>query len=204
VVDTKPTEEGRGGPTTPVSLLERARNRDENAWQRLVGLYQRLVLFWCDRWGVPQGDVEDLAQEVFAAVAHDLPGFRRDRPGDTFRGWLRVVSRHRVLRYFRDNKDKPAAEGGSDALRRLEEAPDTLTTPVDGEEAEMAPVYKAALDTVRGEFEEKTWQAFWLTAIEDRLVDDVTAELGMSKAAIRQAKSRVLRRVKEELGDLLE
>jgi RNA polymerase sigma-70 factor, ECF subfamily len=57
---------------------------------------------------------------------------------------------------------------------------------------------------VRGEFEERTWQAFWLTAIEERSPATLSTELGMSPASIRQAKSRVLRRLKAEVGDLFD
>jgi RNA polymerase sigma-70 factor (ECF subfamily) len=57
---------------------------------------------------------------------------------------------------------------------------------------------------VRDEFEERTWQAFWLTAVEGRPADDVAADLGVSAAAVRKAKSRVLHRLKEELGELLD
>jgi RNA polymerase sigma-70 factor (ECF subfamily) len=57
---------------------------------------------------------------------------------------------------------------------------------------------------VRGDFEEKTWQAFWLTVVEGRLAATLTRDLGMLPASIRQAKSRVLRRLKQEVGDLLE
>jgi RNA polymerase sigma-70 factor (ECF subfamily) len=64
-------------------------------------------------------------------------------------------------------------------------------------------LYRRALEYVRGEYNDRTWQAFWRTAIDERSVADVAAELGMTAAAIRQAKSRVLRQLKQELGELL-
>jgi RNA polymerase sigma-70 factor (ECF subfamily) len=81
-------------PTTPLTLLERVRANDPEAWARLVALYRPLVLSWCTRAGVHAADAEDVAQEVFLAAAHALDHFRRDRPGDTFRGWLRVITRN--------------------------------------------------------------------------------------------------------------
>jgi RNA polymerase sigma-70 factor (ECF subfamily) len=191
-------------PVTPLSLLERARGRDENAWGRLVALYQPLVLFWCGRAGVPASEAEDVAQEVFAAVARDLGGFHRDRPGDTFRGWLRVVTHNQVLLHVRRNKGRVLAEGGSDALDRLQGVADPLPGVEQAEQPEMDLLYRRALEQVRSEFEEPTWRAFWLTAIEGRSPAGLAGELGMSAAAIRQAKSRVLRRLKQELGELLE
>src|SRR5262249_53928484 len=85
------------GPVTPLSLLERVRAHAPEAWPRLVGLYRPLVLAWCARAGVSASDAEDVAQEVFTAAAAALDRFRHDRPGDTFRGWLRAITRNQIL-----------------------------------------------------------------------------------------------------------
>jgi RNA polymerase sigma-70 factor (ECF subfamily) len=203
-MSTPATESEGKQPSTPLSLLERARESDQDAWRDLVALYRPLVLFWCGQGGVPAGDGEDVSQEVFACVHRDLAGFRKERPGDTFRGWLRVVTRNQVLLYFRRNKGRIVAEGGSGAYGRLQGVPDVLAGPAEGEAPELRRLYQRAIDRVRCEFEENTWLAFWLTAIEQRLSAAVADELGMSTVAIRQARSRVLRRIKEELGELLE
>src|SRR6476620_2449763 len=79
----------RPGQLTPLSLLARARANDQDAWARLASLYRPLVAFWCRRAHCPAEEVEDVTQEVFAAAAAGLATFRRDRPGDSFRGWLR-------------------------------------------------------------------------------------------------------------------
>ena len=71
-----------------------------------------------------------------------------------------------------------------------------------GERPADRGLFGRALELIRGEFEERTWQAFWLTAVEDRAAGDVALELGMSPGAVRVAKSRVLRRLREELGEI--
>jgi RNA polymerase sigma-70 factor (ECF subfamily) len=206
--------QGRGGPAraaegalgqpTPLSLLERARANEAEAWGRLVELYRPVVLFWARRGGVGAGEAEDVAQEVFAAVAAGLARFHRDRPGDTFRGWLRVITRNAVLQQRRRGRGQPCAEGGSAALAQMQELADPLGGP-DAEEAqEVGQVYRRALEQVRGQFEERTWQAFWRTAVDGRAPVLLAEELGMSEAGIRQAKSRVLRRLRQEMGELLE
>jgi RNA polymerase sigma-70 factor (ECF subfamily) len=195
---------GRRGQETPLSLLERARANDPEAWRRLVQMYRPLVLYWCARRHVPPADTEDVAQAVFAEAAADLAGFRRDRPGDTFRGWLRAVTRNQILLHFRRNRGRPQAQGGSDAWQNLQSVADPLLVQDDGEEAEVGQLYRRAVEQVRGEFEERTWQAFWLTAIEGRSPAALAGELDMTPAAIRQAKSRVLRRLKQEMGELLD
>src|SRR5262249_50437935 len=110
------TDEKQPGQLTSLSLLERARANDPQAWDRLTALYRRLGLFGCRQASCPAGEVEDPAQEVFAAVAAGLGSFHRDRAGDSFRGWLRGITRNKVLLYFRRNQGRPQPEGGSDAL----------------------------------------------------------------------------------------
>jgi RNA polymerase sigma-70 factor (ECF subfamily) len=193
---------GAAGETTSLSLLERARGNDGTAWRRVMDLYRPLVLAWCTRQGVRAEDIEDVAQEVFCAAAEALPAFHRDRPGDTFRGWLRGITRNQALMHFRRTQQQVRAEGGSDARLELESVPQSQTDAED-EPSALHQLYRRAVEQVRGDVPERQWQAFWLTAIEDRSPADLTAVLGMTPAAIRQAKSRVLRRLKQELGELL-
>jgi RNA polymerase sigma-70 factor, ECF subfamily len=189
---------------TPLSLLQRARANDAEAWTRLVRLYQPLVLFWCSRARCPAAETEDVAQEVFAAAHAGLGRFRRDRPGDSFRAWLRGITRNQVLLHYRRNQHHPQAEGGSDVLHQLQAVPDVLAEPLADEPAEVTQLYRRALEQVRSHFEDATWSMFWLTVIEDRSPTALAAELGVTPAAVRQAKSRVLRRLKQELGELLD
>ena len=187
---------------TPVSLLDRMRANDPDAWRRVLNLYQPLVRYWCMRSGLPAEDIDDVTQEVFAGAAKGLPAFRHDRPGDTFRGWLRAIARNQILLMRRRNLGKAQAEGGSEALRRFQEIPNPLPDNMD-ENVEMGHVWRRVLEQVRGAFEPNTWQAFWMTVIEGRTPATLAEELQMSVAAIRQAKSRVLRRIKVEVGDVV-
>jgi RNA polymerase sigma-70 factor (ECF subfamily) len=147
--------------------------------------------------------MEDVIQEVFLAAAAGLSSFRHDRPGDTFRGWLRTIAHHEVLKYRRKNRGKPRAAGGSDAWQQLERVADAPMAAQESDSEEISLLYRRAVEQVRSQFEERTWRAFWLCAIEDRLTESVAQELGVTEAAVRQAKSRVLRRLRQELGDVL-
>ena len=185
------------------SLLDGARARDAVAWERLVSLYAPLVLAWCRQSGLHDDDAADVIQDVFQAVATHLAGFRRERAGDTFRGWLRTIARNKVNDFFRRTRREPAGVGGSEARARLLQIPGAA--PADGsapaEQAERELVHRA-LRLIRDEFEPRTWDAFWQTAVEGRAAGDVAADLGMSPGAVRVAKSRVLHRLRAELGEL--
>lgn len=190
---------------TSRSLLVRVQANEAAAWERLVDLYAPLVFQWCRRAGLKDQDAADIFQDVFQAVVAYVGRFRRDRDHDTFRGWLRRIAQNKLRDHFRKRGREAQGVGGSSAGDRLARLPDAQVV-LDG----LAPdddergLFAQALRLIRDEFEDRTWTAFWQTAVEGRSPNDVAADLAMSPGAVRVAKSRVLRRLREELGDLPE
>jgi RNA polymerase sigma-70 factor (ECF subfamily) len=199
-----PSEGGHPSPlSTSKSLLGRAREGDALAWDRLSLLYAPLVFHWCRRRGLREADAADIVQDVFQAVATHLLPFRKQEPADTFRGWLRTITDNKIHDHFRRRSHETDAVGGTEAQHRLAQLP----APSDSESVTSAEDWdgrfvRRVLDAVHHEFEERTWQAFWRTTVEGRAPRDVGPELSMSQGAVRVAKSRVLRRLREELGAL--
>jgi len=192
-------------PATSLTLLQRAQARQPAAWERLVDLYAPLVLHWCRRAGLGDADAADVFQEVFRSVSEHLNEFRRDRPGDTFRGWLRTIARNKLHDQFRRRQRQPAAAGGSDVQRQLLEVPYPVLAEDDASEnALLTRQLHQALELIRPEVEERTWRAFWMVQFDNREPRDVAQELDMTPAAVRKARYRVLDRLRQELGDLLE
>lgn len=192
-------------PATSLTLLQRAQARQPDAWERLVDLYAPLVLHWCRRAGLNDADAADVFQEVFRSLAEHLGEFRRDRPGDTFRGWLRIIARNKVHDHFRRQQRQPAAAGGSDIQRQLLDVADPLPLNDDpSENALLTRQLHQALELIRPDLEERTWLAFWKVQMDNREPRDVAAELGMTPAAVRKARYRVLERLRQELGDLID
>jgi RNA polymerase sigma-70 factor (ECF subfamily) len=192
------------GSTSP-SLLRRLLAGDAEGWEHLVRLYGPLVYRWARCSGLQDSDAADVVQEVFAAVARGIGAFRRDRPGDSFRGWLWGITRNKLRDHFRRQAALPDARGGSEAddrLRQLADAPPDSTADLPAFDAEAALLHRA-LDIIRTDFDGHTWQAFWRVTIDGQPAADVARDLGMTSRAVRQAKYRVLRRLREEMGDLL-
>ncbi len=135
-----------------------------------MALYAPLVFQWCRAWYLREQDTADIFQEVFQAVALHIGGFRKERERDTFRGWLRTITRNKVHDHFRRLGREPEGAGGTDAQTRLAEFP--APQPGDegsvSEEAGEPGLVQRALELIRAEFAEHTWQAFWRTAIEGR------------------------------------
>jgi RNA polymerase sigma-70 factor (ECF subfamily) len=188
--------------STSSSLIELAKARDPEAWRRLVRLYGPLVDFWIRRVGLQVADAEDVFQDVFQAVARGITAFRKDRPEDTFRGWLRTITRSKVGDFFRRRGGNPQAVGGTDALQRWQELAEADSLSSDGDEAAaVRELWLRGLALIRAEFEDRTWQMFWRVTVDDQATADAAAEFGVTPAAVRLAKSRILRRLREELGE---
>ena len=203
---TEPFDSSRGSiGSTSSSLLDRVKARDDVAWRRLVSVYGHLVLYWCRGSGVRREDRADVCQDVFRAVAISIDSFQRDQAKGTFRGWLRTICRSKIVDHFRRQNRQPTAQGGTDAYERFSEIPDGEPSSArEASDQETAVVVNKALSLIRSEFEERTWQAFWRAAVEGQPSGVVAEALEMKPGAVRQAKSRVLHRLREELQQLPE
>jgi RNA polymerase sigma-70 factor, ECF subfamily len=197
---TDPSVTRVSGLSTSVSLLERAKAQDAAAWDRIVDLYGPMVYGWCRREGLQEADALDVGQEVFRSVYSHLAGFRRDRPGDTFRGWLRTITRNKILD-ARRGRNRPV--GGGEAVALLAQLPATPPDPAE-EDSERTAILRRAVELVRDDVEPRTWTAFWQVAIEERPVDEVAAALGISTNAVYLAKSRTLRRLNDLFGEIVD
>jgi RNA polymerase sigma-70 factor (ECF subfamily) len=54
---------------------------------------------------------------------------------------------------------------------------------------------------MQAEFEARTWQAFRRVVIDGQRPADVAADLGLTRNAVYLARSRILRRLREVLGE---
>jgi RNA polymerase sigma-70 factor (ECF subfamily) len=196
----------RHGNETSLSLLERIKGKDAQAWQRLLDLYRPLILHWCARWQVRGADADDVTQEVLQAVAQSIGTYQREQNGKTrkFRHWLAGITRNKLRDLFRRRQRQPEAQGGSAVYQWFQEVPEPELADDEADAAAIRGVYHRALDLIRTEFEERTWRMFWRVTVDGEPSGSVAIELGISPAAVRKAKSRVLHRLREEVGDLIE
>jgi RNA polymerase sigma-70 factor, ECF subfamily len=197
---------GRDPSSISTTLLDRVRAADPVAWGRLIALYTPTVYGWCRRAGLQEADAEDVGQEVFRAVHRAINRFRREKPGDSFRGWLRVVTRNQIRDFARRKRGEPVPVGGSDAQRFLHQLPsdeqvEAATAPTP---EESGGLWRRALELVRAEFSERDWQAFWRVAVEGQAAGDVAADLHTTPNVVYLAKSRIRARLEEEFGELLD
>jgi RNA polymerase sigma-70 factor (ECF subfamily) len=186
--------------TTSVSLLQRLRQPGEQAaWARFVQLYTPLLYYWVRRLGEQEQDAADLVQEVFVVLVEKLPEFTYDRH-KSFRNWLRTITLNKWRARGRRRCKLPLPTGDVNVLDLPSpEADDTF-----GEAEYRQHLTRRALELMHHEFQPNTWKACWEQVVTGRRAAEVAAELGMSEGAVYVAKSRVLRRLRQELAGLLD
>lgn len=189
---------------TSASLLERLRaaGPGDADWRRLHDLYQPLIRAWLAQTGLA-AEADDVAQEVLAVVVRELPAFRRQRDG-SFRTWLRRVTVNRVRSWRQARARRPVT--GLDPtdrfLTQLEDPASELSAQWDREHDRH--VFDKLLAAARVGCELATWEAFRLFALEGRPAAEAAAQTGLSENAVMLAKSRLLKRLRQEAAGLID
>jgi RNA polymerase sigma-70 factor (ECF subfamily) len=192
--------------TTSLGLLDRLRHAKPDAedWRRLHDLYLPLIRHWLSRLPSLQDEIDDLTQEVLVVLFRELPAFERRRHG-SFRAWLRQITVNRTRIFCKTRRKQPVAGSGSEVeelLTQLEDSSSELARQWDRDHDKH--VFQKLLTIVEPDFAPATWQAFHRFALDGQSAARVAKELGMSDSAVVQAKARVLKRLREEAGDLME
>ncbi len=195
-----------GADTTSLGLLARVKAHEPGSWDKLVDLYTPLLFSWCRKSGMSEVDTQDVGQEVFKAVFRKIGAFHRDRDGDSFRAWLRTITQRKIADHV-NKRGVAQAAGGSDARSRMEKLPADDATDQSDEALradERRILLRQVLKQLEPSFKKETWQAFWLVAAEGQNPKQVAIDLGMTINSVYLAKSRILHRIREEFGGLIE
>ncbi len=189
-------------PETRASLLIRVRDpADQAAWQEFVEIYRPVILRLARQKGMQEADADDVAQDVLVAVARAVEGREHDPKRAKFRTWLGRVAHNAILNAL--SRGKPDRGSGDPALLAVLEEHESHSGP-DSDLLRLEhrrEVFRWAVRQVRKEFQQATWDAFWLTAVEGRDVETVAGELGKNAGAIYAARSRVMRQIVERVNE---
>lgn len=188
-------------PDTRPTLLQRLPDAaDGEAWRAFVETYGPLIFRFAVRRGVPPADAADLLQEVLMRVARGMGEFAYDRSKGRFRGWLFTIAWRALI--DRAKADKRRAEVVDDRLDERPAADADREIEAHWNEEYRRQLLRHALPLVRPQFAGKTWEAFRLTALDNRDAASVAEELGLSLGAVYIARSRVIARLREKVAQL--
>lgn len=195
-------------PSLSSSLLLRVQTMQPDAWARLVEVFSPIVYRWARQAGLSSSDSTDVVQDVFIAVARNIPSFERQKQKASFRSWLATITRNRVRDSFRKKQKHPDAFGGTEGLERLNKV-QSPTEPSDHDLEQSISLASLdrrlptrVLELVKANCGQQTWNAFWETVVKGDSAADVADRLNMSITSVYQAKSRILRRLRERMEEL--
>jgi len=188
-------------PETRLSLIGRLGQADNvDAWNEFAVLYQPMIFRIARRRGLQHADASEVTQEVLTRVARAVSSWDPDHSKGSFRGWLYRITRNATIDHLRKANRQPLNLDGLSGAA-FQQLPDASAEESDEFWREyQRQVFTWASKRIRGEFQPNTWQAFWKTAVEGGSVGLVATELGMSTGAIYVARSRVMKRLSQEVG----
>ena len=189
---------------TRPSLLVRIRDpQDAASWRQFVELYTPPVLRYCRLRGLQDADAADVTQEVMAQVARSMRSFRYAPERGRFRDWLGTITRRKVNRHLAKRNLGTSGAGGDNSTDAIEN-PRAIEADADWSAEFNAQILHAALEKVRPSFGPATWNAFASVWLENRTAAETAAAFGTSLEAVYVAKSKVLKRLEEEVLTLAE
>ena len=187
-------------PLTRASLLVQLRDgSNEVAWREFTTLYGPVIYGFARKRGLQDADAADMMQDVLRAVSNSIGRLDYDRNQGTFRGWLFTITRNKIYSFLSARRIRPQGSGDTTVNKLLAAQPEAADGADEWEVEYQRRLTSMAMERVKGEFHETTWQAFWLTAVDGAAVADVSKQVGISTGAVYVAKSRVLARLREEV-----
>lgn len=118
-----------------------------------------------------------------------------------FRGWLGVITRRTLARFFEKSRYRINGSGGTTNTLALANMADSEEEAA-WEQEHQRHFFRWTAERVRGEFAERTWRAFWLTTVEGVTARQAGQQCGINVGAVYIAKSRVLSRLRERITQL--
>jgi RNA polymerase sigma factor (sigma-70 family) len=188
-------------PETRASLILRLPSTDDaDAWREFVSIYEPFVFRFARRGGLQDADASELVQNVMLAVARAVGRWKPDSARGRFRTWLFRIARNQLLdilaKRSRDEANNWSINNSglfdqvcSSSSRGLEEL----------HSAQRRELFRWASDRVKNCVKPQTWQAFWMTAVEDQEPESVAIQLNMTTGAVYIARSRVISRLRDEV-----
>jgi RNA polymerase sigma-70 factor (ECF subfamily) len=187
-------------------LQKLRRSEDDEAWHEFYRLYHSLILGFARKQGCSAELCREVLQEAMVTLMRVMPRFVYDRDRGRFKAYLYSLVRTGVLAATRrqrryDLVHSPVEPGGPDPFEQVpDERLDPAGTAWDREW--LQSLLAQALERVRARVEPPTFRSFTLYVLEERPIDEVCRELGLTPNAVHQHRSRLIEMLRGEMAHL--
>ena len=191
------------------SLLTRLKQwDDQESWQDFFNTYWRLIYSVARRAGLRDSEAQDVVQETVAAVARHMPNFKYDPQTGSFKSWLLLITRRRILdhlrkEYRRVKVDEPTPRDGQ-RTATLERIPDPAGGVLDQiwDEEWKRQLFDGALQRVKRQVEPKHFQIFDCYVLKEWPVKEVAKTFAISASQVYLIKHRIAALIAKEVRKL--
>ena len=192
--------------TIETSLLVSAKSGEQEAWEKIVFVFGRVVYAWIRRYGAPRSEAADLRQLVFESVFKNLDKFRRESDGDTFRGWLRTIARNKVVDYWRRKNRIPKTATDQQieiCLNRIaiEQHSGLHELSSVGENRE---IIARILEFAKLKIRDDHWNIFFEIVMGKKSREEIAKEYSFTRAYVDVIFSRVVSKLRDEFSQFPE
>ena len=181
--------------STNVILLEKIRENCDIAWKEFTDYYKPLIILRGKDRGLKETEIQDLTQEVLFEMYKVKDKFLYDSDKGKFRNFLRTVIDRKAFKIIR----KKCRE--SDDISILNQNSHLTSNDFEKLESNWETNWqkftlKRALDHVKSEVSELTYQAFEMSSIQHIDYNLVAEKLNIKVDAVYLAKHRVIKRLR--------
>ena len=192
--------------TTSPSLLLRIRNpEDTDAWDEFLEIYTPVVRTYCFQRQLQEADVCDIVQDVMSRLVKQIRQFEYDPARGKFRAWFGTITANRIKTFLSRKSRTERTHGESDSAVPIDACSGSYADPDSDWIAIFSDqVYQTARARVRPVFEDATWECFEATWLRNEPAADVAHAMGIPVHSVYVNKSRVLKRLENEVRILAE
>jgi len=196
---------------TRSSLLGRMKNEeDQQSWLEFYNTYWKLIYNVARKSGLKDADAQDVVQETVLTVLRKIKEFEYNRDKGSFKGWLKVITRSRIMDHWRKSSRQPEKNTNQGTERETSGLDESLPDP-EGFELEkiweqewLSNIHSIALDRVKQQVSPQQFQIFDCYVLKEWSVEEIKKKLNFSSGQIYMAKHRVGKLFKQELQLLME
>jgi RNA polymerase sigma factor (sigma-70 family) len=197
------------------SLLNRLKDwQDEASWRQFFETYWRLIHNFALKSGLTSTEAEDVVQETVLGVAKRIEKFKTGAGHGSFKSWLMQQTYWRIQDQFRRRRKDRRATVAPAASNSFDSEQSSGTDPkVESVDPELHKIWeiewqehvaRTALERVKAASSVKQFQMFDLHELQGISVGETAQALGVSRAAVYMACSRLKRLLRREIKSLLQ
>jgi len=186
-------------PDTRESLILRLPDKEDvTAWDEFTAIYEPLVYRLARAKGLQHADAQEVVQEVLLAVSRAVERWKPGEELGRFRDWLFRISRNLVINQLTRRKHRSIGSGDSRvaALLNGQCAPD-LDESLWFDLEMRREIFHYGAGLVKSQVTASTWQAFWLSSVEQLPISTVATRLKMTPGSVYIARSRVMAKLRQ-------